>query len=177
MCNKFQQSHYSNQACLAGQADRIVLLYLEGLGIRSLSRVLKISTNTILSVLYRESLKLSRPLFVLKTGKVEIDELQTYIRNKKTNKIWIAYALERSTGKVIDFRVGNRSNRTLRPVVQSALLTHPSKIYTDKLPNYRTLIPSELHGTKKYRINKIERMNLKLRNRSQTIESKNNVFQ
>ncbi len=162
-CKKFQQFGYSYKACLSGQTERIVLLYLEGLGIRSLSRVLSISPNTVLKTLYEESLKLNRPLYILETGQIEIDELQTYVRNKEKNKKWIAYALERSTGKVIDFRIGNRSNRTLRPVVQSALLTQPCKIFTDKLPNYRSLVPSELHNTKKYRINKIERMNLQLR--------------
>jgi|SRR6218665_295163 len=175
-CNKFQQFGYSYQACLSGQSERVILLYLEGLGIRSLSRVLQISTNTVLKILYEEAQKLNRPLSSRKGGVFEIDELQTYIRNKKKNKRWIAYALDRNTGIVVDFRLGNRSNRTIRPVVQSVLVTQPLKIYTDKLPNYKSLIPSELHNTKKYKINKIERMNLQLRTSLKRLNRKTICF-
>ncbi len=92
----------------------------------------------------------------------ELDELCTYIRNKN-NRIWIAYSIRKNTREVIDFKVGKRTNKTLRSVVSMLLLSDVKKIYTDKLKQYRSLIPSQIHKTTQYGTNHIERMNVNLR--------------
>jgi len=96
-------------------------------------------------------------------GKVyEMDELCTYIRNKN-NRIWIAYSIRKDTREVVDFKVGKRTNKTLRSVVNTLLLSEAKRIYTDKLKQYRSLIPSKIHKTTQYGTNHIERMNVNLR--------------
>jgi insertion element IS1 protein InsB len=92
----------------------------------------------------------------------ELDELRTYV-GKKTNLSWIAYAIRRDTKEVIDFNIGYRTNEMLKKVIHTLLNSDAKKIYTDKLVNYKYLLPQELHSTKLYGINHIERNNLTLR--------------
>ena len=91
-----------------------------------------------------------------------MDEMKTYIGNKK-KKYWIACAIDRSTGEVVDFRIGKRTNKTLKKVVDTLLLSKAKKIYTDGLNNYKTLMPETIHKIGKYKINHIERNNLSVR--------------
>lgn len=48
-CGKYQQSRYSNKASRIDLDFWIVRYVKEGLGIRSISRILEISANTVLS--------------------------------------------------------------------------------------------------------------------------------
>ena len=96
-------------------------------------------------------------------GKVyEVDELCTYIGNKN-RKRWIAYSLRKDTGEVINFVVGTRTKRILGQVINTLLLSEAKMIYTDKLNIYKSLIPKNIHCTRQYSINHIERNNLTLR--------------
>jgi IS1 family transposase len=105
---------------------------------------------------------IANPPIRLQQANVEIDELRTIIGNKQ-NQYWIAYALNRSTGEVMDFIVGKRSKRTLRMLVNTLLLSGAEKISTDRLNIYRSLIPGEVHDDKRYDTNRIERKNLSIR--------------
>jgi IS1 family transposase len=92
----------------------------------------------------------------------EVDELRTFI-GKKENKFWVVCAFERETKRVVDFRVGRRTKRTLRFVTDTLLLTHARKIYTDGLKLYEFIIPKIIHKKSAFMINHIERMNLNIR--------------
>ncbi len=94
--------------------------------------------------------------------KYEVDEMCTFIE-RKSRQIWICYALEKIKKQVVDFRIGSRSNKTLKGVVQTLILSEAKQIYTDGLQNYKTLIPKEIHKTTRFGTNQIERMNLNLR--------------
>jgi IS1 family transposase len=56
---------------------------------------------------------------------------------------WIVCALQKDIGQVIDFAVGKRNNSTLSRTINTLLTAKAQTIYTDKLPNYFTLIPKE----------------------------------
>jgi IS1 family transposase len=130
-------------------------------GIRSTSRLLRISTNTVTDRILKIAKSIKKPF--AEPGQIyELDELRTYV-GKKTNLKWIAYAMRRDTREVIDFNIGYRTNEMLRKVVHTVLSSNPRKIYTDRFLNYRYLLPAEVHSTKLYGINHIERNNLTLR--------------
>ena len=88
--------------------------------------------------------------------------MKTYIGNKN-KRYWIVYAIDRVTREVIDFKVGRRTKRTLKRIVDTLLLAGAKKIYTDKLKLYEYLIPQEVHERSQYKINRIERKNLSVR--------------
>jgi IS1 family transposase len=68
----------------------------------------------------------------------EVDEMRIFI--KKNHPRWLVYALDRETRKVVAFKVGRRTNRTLSVVLQSLFLSKAKMIYTDKLKKYSYLI-------------------------------------
>lgn len=91
-----------------------------------------------------------------------MDEIRTFI-GRKSNLRWIPYAIERVSGNVVAFNVGNRSNKTLQSVIDTLLLAKAQIIHTDKLKNYKYLIPAPVHSTKYRATNGIERHNLTMR--------------
>lgn len=72
-------------------------------------------------------------------------------------------AYQRETGKIVRFSVGSRTNKTLNRVLLSLQLSDAKKIYTDKLKQYRFLIPKKIHSIKIRGTNHIERMHLSYR--------------
>lgn len=159
-CNHSFQDKYIYQSYKV-KNSLLVQLLKEGLGIRSISRILQMSKNTVSSRIINIS-KDIRPPFIFLGKEYEVDELCTYIGNKSVRR-WIAYSLRRDTKEIVNFVVGTRSKLTLNTIVKSLLLSNPKRIYTDKLNIYKSLIPNEIHITKQYSINHIERMNLTLR--------------
>lgn len=131
------------------------------MGIRSISRFLRISTTT----LFKRIINISdciQPPSVNYNKIYEVDELRTYIGNKK-QIIWLVYALEKESKNVICFNLGKRTNETLHSVIKTLLNSNPKNIYTDRLKNYQYLIPKEIHQTKRFGTNSIERKNLSIR--------------
>ncbi len=151
---------YKNIACTINN-DNIKTLVNEGCGIRSISRILKISITTVISRIKAIASKIRKP--TISFGKeYEMDELCTYVKCK-SRKRWIAYAIRKDTKEVVDFSIGSRTNRTLRKVTDTLILANPLKVFTDKLSNYKSLLPSAIHATKYRGTNHIERKNLTIR--------------
>lgn len=160
-CNKSFIRDYSYQACHHAVSGWIVKLLKEGSGIRSIARLLQISITTVLRRILKISKQIRKPAICL-NQEYEIDELRTFYKNKG-RLLWIVYALQRNTGKIVDFAVGSRTIKTLQKVTTTVLLSSARKVYTDKLPVYSYLLPRSIHCSKAYSINHIERNNLTLR--------------
>lgn len=139
----------------------IVQFTKEGLGIRSIARILKISTTTLLKRILLIAEKIPVPL-IFKMKNYEVDEMRTFVK-KKSKLVWIVYALERCTKTVVSFSVGARTNKTLNVVLKTLQLSEAKRVYTDKLPAYKFLLPNSIHRTNFRGTNHIERMNLNLR--------------
>ncbi|GAB5524237.1 MAG: hypothetical protein Roseis2KO_21090 [Roseivirga sp.] len=92
----------------------------------------------------------------------ELDELCTYVGNKNRRR-WVISAISRTTGRVVAVKVGTRTSKNLKLVVDKLLCLCPTAIHTDRLLAYKSLIPPEIHKVKARGINKIERYHLNLR--------------
>jgi len=152
---------YSYLACKAGTDTSIKEHVKESCGIRSIARLLKISATTVLKRIVSIAQKIEKPFMVM--GKdYELDELCTFVKSK-ANLRWVVYAIRRDTSEVVDFTVGCRSGSTLRRVTDTLVLSCARRVFTDKLPQYSTLLPPCIHHTRQYGTNHIERKNLSLR--------------
>jgi transposase-like protein len=126
-CQKYQLVNYSNAGCKKNVKENMLKIYLKNVGIRGVALLLGVSVNTVIKEI--KKYKDYRPLISFRQNQVyEIDEMRTYVKNKKRLR-WIAYAIERSTKKVINVVVGSRSNSTLEKVVNSVLALHPKRIF------------------------------------------------
>ncbi|MDO4230292.1 MAG: IS1 family transposase [Capnocytophaga sp.] len=159
-CGKTRVKKYRYTAY--GISDQqIVTLTIEGLGIRSTARVLCISVTTLLKRLLKIAANIPFP--TLSKKKIyEVDELCCFVKNKN-NKIWVVYALERVTHKIVSFCVGKRTNKTLNVVIKTLLNAQARYVYTDSLKQYKSLLPESIHRVVRYGTNHIERSNLSVR--------------
>jgi len=160
-CKKRFLDYYTYQAYLKNINSQIVNLTKEGLGIKSTSRILKISPTTLLKRIITIANNISRPQIIYHQ-EYELDEMRFFIR-KKSNPKWLVYTIDKNTKQVANFFIGRRNNTTLSSIVKTLVNARATKIYTDKLINYKYLIPKEIHVTKKYGTNGIERKNLSIR--------------
>lgn len=161
-CNKSFQDIYSYRAYNSGIDLMLVRLLKEGCGVRGIARIMNISCGTVLSRMLKLAKRIKIPYFIKQGGKFEIDELFAKIANGKSQN-YVTYAIDRETRNVVGFATGSRSIENIGPLVHRILLLNPEKIYTDRLSSYKSLIPSEIHSTVRYRTNRIERKNLTLR--------------
>lgn len=174
LCRKTSVLNYSYQAYRKTTNSKIIRLTKEGVGIRGISRFLKISTTTLLKRIINISDCIPPPS--VNYNKIyEVDELRTYIGNKK-QIVWLVYALEKDSKNVICFNLGKRSNETLNVVIKTLLHSNPEKIHTDKLRNYQYLIPKEIHHTKRFGTNSIERKNLSIRTHLKRLNRKTSAL-
>ncbi len=142
-CLKYQQASYKSKALHLATNKRIRNLVKEGVGIRGIARLLKISSTTVIKRIRAMASNLKRPEIHSYHAIYEIDELWTYSKSKK-NQQWITYIYDRISKKVIDFVVGRRSIDCLKPMISRALTFQPKFIATDGLMVYRSIIPSNL---------------------------------
>lgn len=152
--------YYTYKAYCSNINFLIIQLTKEGLGIRSIARILQISA-TLFRRIKNIAENISPP--VLSFGRAyELDEMRFFIR-KKSNPMWLVYAIDKNTKRVVGFYIDRRNNKTLNAVVKTLLNAKAIMICTDQLKNYQYLIPKSIHNTKRYGTNRIERLNLTLR--------------
>lgn len=128
------------------------------LGICGTSRILKISPTTLLKRLISIAKGISPPP-ILQGQSYEVDEIRSFIK-RKNSLVWIVYALDRKSKKVVSYNVVARTNSTLNVVLNLLSLLIVKKIYMNWLKNYKYLNPKFIHSTTLYGTNHIERNNL-----------------
>jgi insertion element IS1 protein InsB len=163
-CGKYQQNIYSYTLYKQRDDKRIKVLNAEGVGIRSMSRILGYSQGTIIRrILYLAS-NVTRPIYCEYNQVYEVDEMWTFVGSKDpSNYCWITYAINRRTRCVIDIAFGSRNKANLGKVINAVKVHSPKKIVTDKLNSYPNLVAPAEHDTTRYSNNRIERANLTLR--------------
>ena len=123
VCLKYQQDDYQKHAYNIGINDQITSMIKEGVGIRSIGRLLKISKNTVLSRTKFIAASITKPTLI-PGGIYEVDEIWTFCQSKKTQQ-WISYIYSRSDKTVVDFVVGHRSRDFLKPMISGILKSRP----------------------------------------------------
>ena len=173
-CKKYQQKEYLYHAYTGRTNEMVKLLVCESVGIRGISRILKIATGKVLRKIERIAVQIARPPIPPDQPTFEVDELWTYIGHK-ANEYWLAYALNR-TGEVVDFVIGKRTKATLKMLIDNLLASGVRKIRTDRLTHYQRLIPKTIHRYGAYCINHIERKNLSIRTHIKRLSRKTICF-
>lgn len=161
-CQKYQQEEYKYLAYAKDVNKRIIRCIQNSVGIRGVSRVVKIAVNTVIKRIRYIASKIKPPIILASSQTYEVDEVWTYVRSK-THPCWIMYAINRLTREPVALQVGNRNTINLRKLIERLLVNNPKKIYTDKLNIYTKIIPKSIHGKTQYGTNHIERKNLTLR--------------
>ena len=122
----------------------IIQLTKEGCGIRSTARILGISPSTVLRRILVISRKIQRPYCIQKGKVYEVDELFTYVGNKK-NRVCIAYSFYPSTGEIINFIVGRR-NKSIELFSNKVIFQKINYIHQNPVEDTSTCSASSIIG-------------------------------
>lgn len=175
ICYTYQQKEYIYQLYTSETKEVIIKCVKEGLGIRNTSRLLNISTTTIIDRIKQIASNIKKPIYNEWVQEYEVDEMWSFVKNKES-ELYITYAINRKTKAVIDFVIGKRTIENVRKVTDTLLLLTPKKIFTDRLNLYPGLIPLTIHESKRYRTNIIERNNLTIRTHLKRLSRKTICF-
>jgi len=163
------------KGCCSFIIRRILIMLVRGLGIRDIAEIEGISIRKVLSVLIKSAyvIKPSRTHY----QQLEVDEFWTYVK-KKSNKVWLIYAYDRSTGEIVAYVWGNRSLKTaksLRKKLKDMNITYES-ICTDDWQSFVTAFKDDNHIIGKADTVGIEGNNCRLRHRIRRVFRKTCCF-
>jgi len=161
-CKKYQQANYVKPRIPQEKYEWTIKLNNEGCGISNIARLLKISKSSVQRIIERVAANLQMPQVNERGQSYEIDELHTFCTNKK-NELWLIYAINRKSKRIIDFFVGRRTKENIAKVVSTLQKLQPKHIYSDKSNIYENLISKNIHKIYPRCTNYIERANLTLR--------------
>ena len=137
-------------------------LYLEGLGLRAIGRILGVHHKTVSRWLVQAAgqLPVDQPN-TKACSLIEVDELAPL--SLKKSKCWIWVAIDSTVGKVLGFVCGSRSIKNARELFKQFRDLPTMGYGTDFLKTYEHLIPAALHHQGKTFTTQIESLNCRLR--------------
>jgi len=180
---------YHNRGCLPEVKQTIIDMSLNASGIRDTARVLRISTDTVLSELKKKEAVLESVNSALlrtinpeeitvaleRAGEAEMDEMWSFI-GKKGHQRWLWHAIDHHTGAVLAYVFGRRTDEVflrLKALLEPFGLT---RFYTDHWGAYTRHLDPEVHSPGKQNTQKIERTHLTLRTRIKRLVRKTICF-
>jgi IS1 family transposase len=171
--------------------QQIIDMSLNASGVRDTARVLRISTDTVLSELRKKEAALeSVNTIFLRThnpddiavaierageAEAEMDEMWSFVGNKG-NPRWLWHAIDHRTGKVLAYVFGRRKDEVF---LQLKTLLEPfglTRFYTDHWGAYERHLDPDMHRPGKRNTQKIERKHLTLRTRIKRLVHKTICF-
>ena len=180
---------YRNRGCLPEVKQQIIDMSLNSSGVRDTARVLRISTNTVLSELKKKEaalelvnttrLRTINPediaVHVERAGEAEMDEMWSFVGKKKEQR-WLWHAIDHSTGAVLAYVFGRRKDEVflrLKALLEPFGIT---RYHTDHWGTYARHLDPEEHNPGKRNTQKIERKHLTLRTRIKRLVRKTICF-
>ena len=131
-------------------------------GIRDISRVLRVSTNTVLKTLRERAAMILEPRLPARIKNLEVDELWSFI-GQKSAQCWLWYALDRATKRIAAYVLGRRTDKSCQELVDKLDSCTVESYYTDDWQSYGKTLDSERHHIGKDGTHGIERHNLNFR--------------
>jgi insertion element IS1 protein InsB len=162
-CNCYQLEDYHKKPYCESIDNTIIQLNAEGNSISGIARIIKYSKQTVIRRMLLLASRVKQPIVSEVNQTYEVDEMWTFVGDKKNGETWLTYALNNRTNRVMFFHIGNKTSLDINRVVAPLKMLNPKKIVTDKLNLYPKLVRPHKHDTQKHRNNHIERANLTLR--------------
>lgn len=135
---------------------------LNSSGIRDISRVLQISTNTVLKHLRRHTAEIREPIVPTQAARIELDEFWSFV-GKKKNQRWTWLSITSSTRRIGAFVNGRLTDKNCRKLLKKYVGSRVEQFSSDDWLSYQKCIPRERHHIGKDKTQRIERLNLNFR--------------
>ena len=167
--------NYRYRALIPLLRELIVPMTLNGSGIRDTSRVLGISTNTVLRTLRCAAREIQEPRVPPRIKDLEMDEQWSFVQNKKQQQ-WLWYGLNRRTKRIAAFVLGRRTDRNCRALCKKLKPCRVQTYYTDHWKSYTKSLDPKRHQIGKKGTQNIERHNLNFRTHLKRLQRRTICF-
>ena len=135
---------------------------MNGSGISDISRVLKVSINTVLKTIHQQAEKITEPVVPSRLTELQIDEMWSFV-GKKANQRWLWYCYDAERKKIISFQLGRRTDESCKKLLKKLEGCQVLRYCTDEWDSYQKLLPTTKHWIGKDLTQNIERHNLNFR--------------
>jgi len=176
-CGKQFQFKYVKAGCRPEVKQLVLRLLFRNSGIRDIEEVTGVHRQTILRWLNQKAVSLQVEPRLKGYKSVQLDEVWTFVGQRKKGKRWLFYAYAPETDEVLAWSWGNRSQHTVRRLYRQL---EPLDIgwlcTTDDWPAFTKVLPQEKHLIGKAYTRNIEGVNLCLRTRNRRTVRKTACF-
>ena len=161
-CRRQFITDYAYQGCRPVIRSLIVPMTVHGSGIRDISQVLSISTNTVLKTIRAAAQELPPLRPPTHANTVELDEFWSFV-GKKKNQRWTWLGLTTSTRRVGAVVHGRRTDQNCWKLLKQYQHSRIKQFVSDDWQSYPKYIPIAQHQIGKNKTQRIERRNLNFR--------------
>jgi IS1 family transposase/transposase-like protein len=168
-CRRQFITAYTNLGCLPEIRWLIIVLTLNGCGVRDLQRALHVSPNTVLKVIRQEAAAVPEPDVPRRIRTLELDEFWSFAGSKQQPR-WTWYGFDRERRRVVAFVNGRRTDESGRSLRRKLGRAQVNTFRTDKWPTYGRYFPGRRHHTGKGGTSHIERNHLNFRTRIKRLQ-------
>ena len=158
-CGKQFQFSYAYKGADPRIKRQVRSMSLNSSGIRDIHRVLGVSIVCILSILRLWFKKLEPPTVEGNYKSVQIDEMWTFVNQRKDGKRWLWYAYDKESGQILAFHIGKRNDASCKALMKKLSHLQIDSFRTDDWKSYKKNIPPEKHIISKAKTTHIERRN------------------
>jgi insertion element IS1 protein InsB len=174
-CERQFITDYTYQAYKAEVRSLVLPMTMNGSGIRDISRVLSISTNTVLRLIRQAAEKVTEPLVPKRIADLEVDEFWSLVGKKKRQR-WTWYAFDRQRKQVAAFVNGRRTDHNCAGLLKKLDRSRVKRFHTDKWESYLKLLLEKKHVIGKEGTRHIERYNLNFRTHVKRLQRRTICF-
>src|SRR2546423_1709075 len=130
-CERQFITDYTYQAYKAGVGSLVLPMTINGSGIRDISRVLAISTDTVLKLIRQAAAKVAEPVVPKRIADLELDEFWSFVGKKKQQR-WTWYAFDRKHKRVTAFVNGRRTDHNCANLLKKPAGSRLQRLHTAK---------------------------------------------
>lgn len=162
-CGRQFLEHYESRGYSDDVKQLCLKMYLNGMGIRGISRVTEIAHVTILNWIQQSGAQVPDsydPKQIPQVG--ELDELETFVGTKQ-NKLWIWTVVAHFQPGILGWVVGDHSAETFRPLWEMVAFWRCYFWVSDGNPVYPGFIPAGDQIVSKTYMTRVEGENTRLR--------------
>jgi insertion element IS1 protein InsB len=174
-CGRQFITAYSYLGRMESVRELIVPMTLNGCGVRDISRVLLVSSNTVLKTLRTSAAIIAELSVSPRIRDLEIDEFWSFVGSKRRPR-WTWYGFDRQRRRIVAHVNGRRTDQDCFRLMRRINRCQVGHFHTDGWPSYRGALPQTRHTVSRGGTLRIERHNLNFRTRLKRLQRRTNCF-
>ncbi len=175
-CGKQFVATYQNKGANPAVKRLIVGLLERNSGIRDIENILQISRRCVLHTLLQRGKSLRIRPEQDHYRSIQIDEVWSYVGQRKKGKYWLLYAYSAEHDQIIAYSCGSRSAKTVRALINKLQGVTIDEYCTDHWKSFTKVLPAQKHRIGKEFTKNIEGVNTCLRARNRRLVRKTTCF-